>query len=265
MKYYVVADVHGFYNEMVEALSEQGYYTDKTPHKLIVCGDLFDRGPQSKELERFVADLTKKDQIILIRGNHEDLLMELVSNLPTFAMMGKHSHHYSNGTLQTVLDLTERTWAEMQKSPEDIAEKMKQTEFYKTILPAMRNYYETEKYIFVHGWIPSVANGFGGKVDYFKYDPEWRNADGAGWFFARWYNGMLAAHQGVIEPNKTVVCGHWHTSFGHSNYEGKGEEFGKSEDFSTYKANGIIALDACTVHSRKVNCEVIEDKELIAD
>ena len=29
---------------MISALREKGYFEDKYPHKLIVCGDLFDRG-----------------------------------------------------------------------------------------------------------------------------------------------------------------------------------------------------------------------------
>lgn len=259
MKYYVVADIHGFYDYMVEALTQQGYYTDREPHKLIICGDLLDRGTQGKEIEKFVLDLMERDGIILIRGNHEDLLVDFVEKLPTYAVMLEHTHHYSNGTVKTVMDLTGTTMAEMKLHPEETAAKMQQTDFYKKILPAMRNYYETEHYIFVHGWIPSVANGFGGRVEYFQYDSEWRNSDGAGWYFSRWYNGMLAAHQGVVEPNKTIVCGHWHTSYGHANYEGKGVEFGQGEDFSPYRAYGIIALDACTVHSRMVNCIVIED------
>ena len=73
MRYYVVADVHGFYNEMVEALTEQGYFTDTQPHKLIICGDLFDRGTQSKVVEEFVLKLLEKNEVNLIRGNHEDL------------------------------------------------------------------------------------------------------------------------------------------------------------------------------------------------
>lgn len=260
MRYYVVADIHGFYDLMVQALAEQGYFSDKQPHKLIVCGDLIDRGSQNKEVGQFVLNLLERDEIILIKGNHEDLLIDFVEKLPTYVRMGlEHTHHYSNGTVQTVAELTGCALSKIKKYPEETATKIKQTDFFKTILPAMRNYYETEHYIFVHGWIPSIANGFGGNVNYFKYDPNWRNADGVGWYFSRWYNGMLAAHQGVIEPNKTIVCGHWHTSFGHANYEGKGEEFGEGEDFSPYQAPGIIALDACTVHSKKVNCIVIED------
>ena len=50
MKYYVVADVHGYFDELQAALTEQGYFMDSEPHKLVVCGDLFDRGKQAQEL-----------------------------------------------------------------------------------------------------------------------------------------------------------------------------------------------------------------------
>ncbi|MCM1441033.1 MAG: hypothetical protein NC131_17795, partial [Roseburia sp.] len=192
--------------------------------------------------------------------NHEDLLVDFVEKLPTYAETGlQYCHHYSNGTVQTVRDMTGSTITKMSMYPGAIAAGMRRLGIFKTILPAMKNYFETKNYIFVHGWIPAIANGVGGRADNFKYDPDWRSADSVSWYFARWYNGMLAAHQGVIEPGKTIVCGHWHTSFGHANYEGKGSEFGKDADFSPYFADGIIALDACTAHSKKVNCIVLED------
>lgn len=90
----------------------------------------------------------------------------------------------------------------------------------------MVNYYETENYIFVHGWIPCVSIPFArqkGRFIYkYMYNENWPKANELEWNKARWINGMEAAHSGVIEPNKTIVCGHWHCSFGHSNYEGKG-------------------------------------------
>lgn len=67
-----------------------------------------------------------------------------------------------------------------------------------------------------------------------------------------------AAYSG-IGADKTIVCGHWHTSYGHSKYEHKGTEFGEDADFSPYYGPGIIAIDACTAFSGKVNCLVIED------
>ena len=117
----------------------------------------------------------------------------------------------------------------------------------------MLDYYETDHYVFVHGWIPCARDRQGG----YGYYSEWRDASDGEWRSARWYNGMDAARTCMEE--KTIVCGHWHTSYGHSRYEGKGSEFGSDADFNPYYAPGIIALDACTAHSGQVNVIVIED------
>lgn len=260
MKYYVVADIHGFYDVLITALSEKGYFADTEPHKLIICGDLFDRGKQSKEMQEFVIELLRRDEVILIKGNHEDLLVDFIDNLPMYAEEGLYySYHNSNGTVQTVKDLTNSTLTKMIISPEATAAKMRHSGIFKTILPAMKDYFETKNYIFVHGWIPSTVRRIN-RTDYYFYNPDWRNAGSAEWESARWYNGMLAARQGAFEPDKTIVCGHWNSSFGHSVYEGKGSEFGNDADFSPYYGEGIIALDACTAYSGKVNCIVIDDE-----
>ena len=127
-------------------------------------------------------------------------------------------------------------------------------------IPAMVDYFETKNHIFVHGWIPCDALGYGGRADTFYYKENWREVDATEWNYARWYNGMEAARQGVIEPDKTIVCGHWHCSYGHAKIEGNGEERGDNADYSPYYGKGVIALDACTVLSKKVNCIVIDDE-----
>lgn len=255
MKYYVVADIHGFYTELYEAVEEKGYFKDNTPHKLIICGDLFDRGREALQLQEFVIDLMKKDEVILIRGNHEDLLLCMLEDWDYYGYMD--SHHNSNGTTNTVMQLTE-TNVIMPINQKEVKNKLLNTPFIKEILPKMVDYYETDNYIFVHGWIPCDAIGYG-KISRYIYNNNWRNANKDAWNRARWYNGMEAARQGVIEPNKTIVCGHWHTSYGHNKIEGRGSEFGQDADFSPYIAKGIVALDACTTNSGKVNCYIIED------
>lgn len=215
LKYYVIADTHGFYKEMVEALTEKGYYTDTSPHKLIICGDLFDRGSQNKDIEKFVLDLLARDEVILIRGNHEDLLVSFVETLPSMSELDiRYSHDQTNGTVDTVLQITGSSMNKMVLYPDFVSKQMKQSGVFTKILPAMKNYYETQRYIFVHGWIPSDASGFGGQGLWFNYKVNWREDDPIGWAYARWYNGMLAAHQGDVEPGKTIVCGHWHASMG---------------------------------------------------
>ena len=47
MKYYIVADVHGFYS-ILNKTKEKGFFDDKEPHKLVICGDVFDRGHEAK-------------------------------------------------------------------------------------------------------------------------------------------------------------------------------------------------------------------------
>ncbi len=246
MKYYVTADIHGFYSEFEKALRESGYYDEPDPHKLIILGDLFDRGQEAKKLQQFVID--NRDDLILIRGNHEDLFVEMVTDdegLP-------YSHHVSNGTYQTALQLTgwDPTMARIRNY--DFADAAKQTPCYREIIPSMLNYFETDRYVFVHGWIPCIYGRSG-----YSYYSSWREASEGEWSSARWHNGMDAVQ--TCMEDKTIVCGHWYTSYGHAKYEDKGSEFGADADFSPFCASGIIALDACTAFSRKVNVITIED------
>ena len=131
--------------------------------------------------------------------------------------------------------------------------------YIQKIIPAMVDYYETDHYIFTHGWIPCVSESMGSGVNAYYPVDDWRNADKSLWDKARWINGMEAAHNGIVEPGKTIVCGHWHCSFGHAQYKNDGGEHDNNPNYSPYYDDGIIALDACTAVSRKVNCIVIED------
>ena len=247
MRYYVTADIHGFYTPFINALTASGYFKDTGEKKLIICGDLFDRGAGELELQKFV--LENKEDLILIRGNHEDLFCELAGRDQGLA----YYHHVHNGTYQTALTLTgyDVTMARIRHF--DFAESARKTPYYKDIIPSMLDYFETAHYIFIHGWIPCFEEPMLMKRD------DWRTAAPKDWEKARWINGMAAAKAGVTEEGKTIVCGHWHCSFGHSNFEGKGSEFGEDADFSPYYGDGIIALDACTGHSGRVNVIVLED------
>lgn len=256
MKYYVVADVHGFYTELIDALEEKGFFDDKEPHKLIVCGDLFDRGQEALKLQDFILDLINDDKLIFIRGNHEDLVISLIRDWCNLGYL--QPHHITNGTVNTVSQLT-NSLNITNEQREEIRNRFIETPFYRQILPRAIDYFETEHYIFTHGWIPCFTTVLGKRAEDFRYRSDWREAGSKDWYYARWNNGMEAARQGAIEPEKTIVCGHYHTSYGHSVIEGKCTEWGNDADFSPYYAKGIIAIDACTAYSGKLNCIVIED------
>lgn len=256
MRYYVISDPHSFYTEMYKSLSDCGYFKEKKEHKLIICGDFFDRGKEALQMQNFILDLLEKDEVILIRGNHEDLAMMLLKEWDNGSYC--QSHHYQNGTIDTVLQLT--GYDEINSSNQHMLKYM----FYKTpyidkIISKTVNYFETKHYLFVHGWIPCdqvYVNKWA-----FRYEKgiDYKEASFQDWNIARWYNGMIAANDGVILKDKTIVCGHYNCSFGHSRYEHKGSEFGSDSINTPYYGKGIIAIDANTVVSHMVNCLIIDD------
>ena len=104
MKYYVTADVHGYFTALKTALAAQGFFEDTEPHKLVICGDLYDRGTEALQLQEFILDLLSRDQVVLIRGNHEDLALDLLHNWSRKSYL--QCHHNLNGTVDTVCQLT---------------------------------------------------------------------------------------------------------------------------------------------------------------
>ena len=84
---------------------------------------------------------------------------------------------------------------------------------------------------------------------------DWRNAGPLEWDRARWSSGIQCTVQEIFEPNKTIVCGHWHAAAWHQHFEGAAPY----ADHSPYISKDVIAIDACTALSKKVNVFVIED------
>ena len=70
MKYFVSADVHGFFDEWIYALEEKRFNMDNPEHMLIVCGDLFDRGNQAKELQAHLQYLRRHDSRSRLEHRH---------------------------------------------------------------------------------------------------------------------------------------------------------------------------------------------------
>lgn len=238
-KYFVSADIHGFYSEWMFALKNKGFDINNPDHIIIICGDLLDRGSEAKSLVNFVYDMLKKGRAILIKGNHEDLFQDMVNRKQPFY------NDITNGTYDTLFQLTYPGF-----SPYDFNYDVRWDE----IIKSMVNYYELGDYIFVHGWIPTKD----------LYDPEWRNASEEQWKKARWLNGIERWFSGCKEPGKTIVCGHWHCSYGWSKIRKEREEFpdkrveGWEKSFEPFIDDGIIAIDACTAYSHIVNVLVLE-------
>ena len=100
-KFFVMSDIHSYYDEMIEALNVAGYDENNNDHWIIVCGDLFDRGPKPCEMLKFFEN---RARTILIRGNHEDLLEECCyRGFP-------YDFDESNGTYTTIIRIKKSSY-----------------------------------------------------------------------------------------------------------------------------------------------------------
>lgn len=61
MKYFAVSDIHGYYDELIEVLKNVGYNSEDDNCKLIVCGDMFDRGKNSLHVYKLLRRLHEKE------------------------------------------------------------------------------------------------------------------------------------------------------------------------------------------------------------
>lgn len=244
-KFFVVSDIHGFYDEMIEALNEAGFNPDDENHWLITCGDHFDRGNQALQVMKYLQGLPRK---VLIRGNHEELFEDLCERGYPYG------YDNANGTISTVWQLGLSN--DFQECCDMAFHRTRQ------LFDKMVNYFETQKYIFVHSWIP-VINKDGLSAHYtrnrkFEWNPDWRSAHFSEWEKARWGNPFDMVEQGLNQTGKIIVFGHWHSSTGWAKSEGR-SEFGEDAKFEPYCGDGFISIDACTAHSGQVNVFVIED------
>lgn len=273
-RYYAISDVHGFYEPMHEALENAGFFDFSSERKLIVCGDMMDRGKDTLKVQEFMNELYDRGELIFIRGNHEDMMIDLINKFEEYKFdiaRGHHVHVY-NGTWGAALDLSGMDKNDALRNPREFKSRVRASVFYGKLIPASVDYFETDEYIFTHGWIPRrkcdncpspQVKACWGFSNYDCYDPDWRNADKEDWDRARWRNGMDEARwYHVIEIGKKIVCGHWHASYGHSIIDGYGSEFGKYADFTPYFGDGIVAIDGCTVRSGITNCFVVAGDEM---
>lgn len=232
---FVVSDVHGHYTLLKAALDNAGFDEDNENHLLICCGDYFDRGNENVEVLKFFERLKYK---VLLRGNHEDLLIKLLQTGKVLP------HHYINGTMKTLENFFEKYSIDPLDDTIDFSGKTRTVDRICDFIDETVNYYETGNYVFVHGWIPDNA-----------LTPETRQkASDDDWKKARWikWNEKYDCKRPLAE--KTLVCGHVPTF-----YANKFDSTRSETDASIFHGNGIIAIDAGTYDTKQINVLVIDD------
>lgn len=234
-KLFVVSDIHGHDTLLKEALDRAGFQKHNPDHLLVCCGDYFDRGDENVEVLRFFEGLPRK---VLLRGNHEDLLLKL---LQTGKLL---PHHYINGTVNTLRNIFGKYAVDPVNDTIDFSGRTRIVDRFCEFIEETVDYYETERYVFVHGWLPEFA----------RTPEERRRAGHEAWEKARWVKWTQQYRGERPLADKTLVCGHMPTFF--AGALDPGREKGSADIFY---GNGLIAIDAGTADTKQVNVLVLED------
>lgn len=148
MKYFVISDIHGYYDVMRSSLQKHQYDSTNQSHHLIVIGDMFDRGHQSHLVLQYLYDLHQQEKATIILGNHDTFLRDFLQR--------EHQKAYFNtiynGFGETLYALS-GIQVEYERF-EEICDKIHERYPYLlSWLESLPLYYELGDYIFVHGGI----------------------------------------------------------------------------------------------------------------
>ncbi|MBQ2793164.1 MAG: metallophosphoesterase [Clostridia bacterium] len=234
MKIFAVSDIHGCATALISSLCEAGFDPKNSEHLLIVLGDLFDRGSENRRVLEYLSGVKNK---ILIRGNHEDILLEsltsgAVTNLQfvngTHVTLAEFFSYYHGESLLNIIDSSQRR----------VAEKLI------GLIESMYDYFETEGYIFVHGWLPDDAQ-----------EKDFRYATSAKWNNARWLRWHTRYPNFDIPDNKTLVVGHTPCYYA-SMFDRSRSDY----DCSIFYGHNLVAIDGAAVSKGRVNVFVTQDE-----
>lgn len=239
-KIFVVSDVHGYYSLLKEALDNAGFEPENEEHLLVCCGDYFDRGTENYNVLKYMERLKHK---VLLRGNHEDLLLEI------FDRGSIMINNKTNGTVQTLIEFFGK-YAIDEWGTIDFSGKTSMLNRVTEFIQETKNYFETKNYVFTHGWLPTKVIPNGERID-----ENWREASEDSWEEARWTRWDEKYETCNRIEGKTIVCGHV-PSFFATAYDEKREP----EDASIFYGNGLIVVDAGTYNSGKINVLILEDE-----
>ena len=282
-KLFVVSDIHGGYNYLIESLKQVNYDENDSNSILICCGDMFDRLEQSKEVYTYLKGLSDKGKAICLRGNHETFLIDFLEGKDcSFNFM----HNGFNKTLDSFLS-EQDSWKhfieiisdqnknkkdkiklygsrvstiidEFNSIPSEItfnifqeyAREKINKEFPELLswLKSRLYYCETENYIFTHGAIDGLCEDWHNPI-YTPYD-FW-----SPWEYLTWDDGNFYK-QDIINTNKTVVVGHFHTDAIRERFH---IPISGNNSILISEDKRKIFIDTCTVITHKVNVLILED------
>lgn len=239
-KIFAVSDVHGHYTQMIEGLRAVGFDERNEAHIFVSCGDLFDRGQENARVYDFVRNLPRK---ILIKGNHEYNLYRALQRGQVAEMDTANKTDVTIAELLGVGAVDSNGYIDTVTHAEKIRE-------ITAFVDSMWDYYETDGYVFTHGWLPIVFEGNSPRVS-----PLWREASAEEWQVAHELEWQQLYSVHAVLKGKTIVCGHRPARLGYMFDERR-----EPDCSEIFYGDGMIAMDAETKDSRRVNVLVLEEE-----
>lgn len=238
-KIFAVSDIHGDFTALKKALDEAGFESGNEEHLLVCCGDCFDRGIENYAVLKFLERISNK---VLILGNHEDMLKKILYSCHL------ESHHFENGTDKTIVEFFGRYCID-QSNNIDFSGNNRTVDRLLEFIGEMQNFYETENYIFTHGWLPTVTGSTGVRIA-----DDWRQPSVEKWENARWtkWTDMVGKCENL--PDKTMVCGHVPVQ-----RAVRVDPQRTANSSEIFYGDAVIAIDAGTDISGRVNVLVLDD------
>lgn len=140
----VTSDVHGMI-DLLRNLVEKVIRFNPEKDKLIVCGDMIDRGKHSKEVILYLDALRKQhpENVVLLMGNHELKAWESLKPITSMGTMGD---------MHLPLE-----WIMFDGGNETVENYADLEEMQRLLLPFIESldiFHETDSHIFVHGGVP---------------------------------------------------------------------------------------------------------------
>lgn len=138
---FVISDIHGKYDMLLDLLK----HWDSETEQLVLLGDYIDRGEDSKKVLELIYHLRKEHDVVLLKGNHEDMLLQWLDHPDDLA-----NHYLPQGGRDT-LDSFNIGW-EYTHQQKSLIFQHEHPEILK-LLNDLNYYYEDEDHIFVHAGI----------------------------------------------------------------------------------------------------------------
>lgn len=223
MRIIAISDIHGCYAALQNLLERVKY--NKHKDRLIIVGDLVDRGPQSKEVVQYVRELSLSYDVQVIGGNHDDMFtlwLDSPNQIPEYEEQNiggsKTIWSFCDNKIYKDIDHL-RLHLQEQFEPEI------------SFLKSLPEYIEDEYFNFVHAGInPHIK--------------DWRTSDS--YYFKRDRKVFLNS---IHEHNKIFVFGHTPTKYLNND----------KENHNIWVGQNRIGIDGGCVFGGQLNALIIEE------